>query len=272
MSGGGSKNTTQTTKVEYSPEEQAARNKVMQAALGTYDQAIVMNDGVYKGAKPVGAGGTTQLGQQMMIDNAYKQGAQLDKTQGANNFAMSDAMFAESNPYLQSAIGAATRPLIEQFGESGGALQGIRNGAQAAGGYGGSRQGIAEGIAAKGLVNKVGDISLTMANQNYQTASTNAQQAIKNQAMLTMLSQIPGQTVGQVGAMQDAEAQAFENYAANQRQYASTAQWEPIQNLANVIYGGSNGTTTSTAQGPKQDNTMATLGGLGQLAMMALMF
>lgn len=271
MSGGGSKNTTQTTKVEYSPEEQAARNKVMQAALGTYDTAVANNDGIYKGAKPVGMGSTTQLGSQMLIDNAHQQQGQIAQTQAANNFALSDALYAESNPYLQSAIGAATRPLIESFSESGGALQGIRNGAQSAGGYGGSRQGIAEGIAAKGLINKTGDIASTMANQNYQQGLEAQQSAIRNQAMLTMLSQMPGQTVGQVGAMEDANAQAQENYAANQRQYASTAQWEPLQNMANIIYGGSNGTTTSTAQGPSQDNTMATIGSVGSMAMMAAM-
>jgi hypothetical protein len=273
MSGGGQPaQTTQTTKVEYSPEEQAARNKVMQAALGTYDQAQVNNDGVYRGAKPVGFGSDTLLGMDMMRQNAAQQQGQIAKTQAANDFTMTDAMYADKNPYLQSAMDAATRPMVQQFAESGGALQGIRQGAMETGGYGGSRQGIAEGLATRGLQDKVMDVRASMANQNYQTASTNAQQAVKNQAMLTLLSQQPGQTIGQIGSAQDAQAQQMENYRANAAQYSHTAQWEPLQNLANVIYGGSNGTTTATGTGPAApDNTAATVGAVGSAAMMALM-
>jgi hypothetical protein len=272
MSGGGSKNTTQTTRVEYSPEEQAARNKIMQEALGTYEAD--KNDGSqqYSGAKPVNFGANTLLGQQMAIQNAQQQGAQLQQTQQANNFGLHDALYAESNPYLQSAMTAATRPMIEQFSEAGGALSGIRQDAMQSGGYGGSRQGIAEGLAAKALQNKVADTRSTMAYQGYKDGLDQQQAAIKNQAMLTMLSQIPAQTVGQVGAMEDAKGQEWANYEANRAQYEGQQQWQPLQNLANIIYGGSNGTTTSTAAAPKPDNTMATLGGLGQLAMMALMF
>lgn len=274
MSGGGGQpaETTQTTKVEYSPEEQAARNQVMQAALGTYGQAAANNDGVYRGPKPVGFSADTQLGMDMMRQNAFQQQGQIQKTQAANDFTMTDAMYADKNPYLQSAMDAATRPMQEQFANSGGALQGIRQGAIESGGYGGSRQGIAEGLATKGLNDKVMDVRATMANQNYNTATTNAQSAIKNQAMLTLLSQQPGQTIGQIGSAQDAQAQQQENYNANVAQYSKTAQWEPLQNLANIIYGGSNGTTTATGQGPSApDNTASTIGAVGSAAMMAWM-
>jgi hypothetical protein len=270
--GGGPSNTTQTTKVEYSPEEQAARNQVMSAALGTYDKAQANNDGIYRGARPIGAGGVTQQAQQMALQNAWAQTAQLDKTQAANNFGLHDALFAESNPYLQSAMTAATRPMEEQFAESGGALQGIRQGAIQSGGYGGSRQGIAEGIATKGLNNKIADTRSTMAYQGYRDGLDQQQAAIKAQGMLSLLSQMPQQQVAAVGAQQDAQAQQMENYSANAAQYANTAQWEPIQNLANVIYGGSNGTTTATGQGPAApDNTAATVGAIGSTALMALM-
>lgn len=274
MSGGSKQpaQTTQTTKVEYSPEEQAARDKVMQAALGTYDAAAANNDGIYRGAKPVGAGATTQQAQQLAIATAGQQAGQLQKTQEANNFGLRDALYAESNPYLQSAMTAATAPMERAFAESGGALQGIRQGAIQSGGYGGSRQGIAEGLATRGLQDKIMDTRSTMAYQGYKDGLDQQQAAIKNQAMLTMLSGQPAQTIGAVGAQQDAQAQQQENYNANVAQYSKQAQWEPIQNLANVIYGGSNGTTTATGQGPAQpDNTASTLGAVGSAAMMAWM-
>lgn len=267
----GPKNTTQTTKVEYSPEEQAARNKVMQAALGTYDADVANGGEQYTGAKPAGLGSDSLAAIEMMKRNAMQQEGQIAQTQAANNFGLRDVLYAESNPYLQSAMDAATRPMIEQFTEAGGALSGIRQGAISSGGYGGSRQGIAEGLAMKGLGNKITDTRSTMAYQGYKDGLEQQQAAIKNQAMLTMLSQLPGQTFGQAGAMQDADRQQQLNYEANKATYEANSQWEPLQNLANIIYGGSNGTTTTTAQAPKQDNTMATLGGIGQLAMMAMM-
>jgi hypothetical protein len=229
----------------------------MQAALGTYDTAVANNDTTYRGPKPVGYGADTLQAMDMMKQNAASQTAQLQQTQDANNFGLHDALYAESNPYLQSAMTAATAPMERQFAESGGALQGARQDAIQTGGYGGSRQGIAEGIAARGLQDKVADTRATMAYKGYQDGLAQQQAAIKNQAMLSILSQQPAQQVGQVGAAQDAQAQQLENYQANADQYAHTAQWEPIQNLANVIYGGSNGSTTSTGQGPGGSSNVA---------------
>lgn len=267
----GPKNTTQTTRVEYSPEEQAARNKVMQSALSTYDADVANGGEQYTGAKPAGLGSDSLAAIEMMRANATQQQGQIAQTQQANNFGLHDALYAESNPYLRSAMDAATRPMVEQFTEAGGALSGIRQGAISSGGYGGSRQGIAEGLAMKGLNNKIADTRSTMAYQGYKDGLDQQQAAIKNQAMLTMLSQIPGQTIGQIGSLQDSQRQEQLNYDANKATYEANSQWEPLQNLANIIYGGSNGTTTTTAQAPRQDNTMATLGGLGQMAMLAMM-
>lgn len=268
MSGGGSNETTQTTKVEYSPEEQAARNKIMSAALGTYDQSVNKGANPYTGARPVGAGDTTMAAQQAMLQNAQTQGQQIAQTTSANNFLMNDAKNVNSNPYLQQAMSAATQPMIQDFNSAGGALSGIREGAQAAGGFGGSRQGIAEGIAARGLERSVGNVRGQMASAAYDQGLQSSQAAVKNQGMLSMLSQMPGQVMGKVGSMQDAQAQAGENYNSAKATYENQQQWVPLQNLANIIYGGSNGTTRATGTAPQQDNTMATIGSLGQLAMM----
>ncbi|NQD57435.1 hypothetical protein HP546_19040 [Pseudomonas sp. CM25] len=70
-----------------------------------------------------------------------------------------------NNPYFQSAVNSAIRPVTENFNEQ--VMPAIRQGAQAAGQMGSSRQGIAEGIAARGYQDTVGDISANMGNAAY---------------------------------------------------------------------------------------------------------
>jgi len=70
-----------------------------------------------------------------------------------------------NNPYLAAATQAAIRPVTQQFQET--VMPGIKQGAQDAGQMGGSRQGIAEGIAARGYQDTVGNITANMGNNAY---------------------------------------------------------------------------------------------------------
>lgn len=70
-----------------------------------------------------------------------------------------------NNPAFQAALQSAIRPVTQQYQET--VLPSIRQGAQEAGQMGGSRQGIAEGLAARGYQDTVGDISANMGNQAY---------------------------------------------------------------------------------------------------------
>lgn len=113
------------------------------------------------------SGGTTAA------NNAWMglQGIGQDVT-GAGTETVENAMARlyaagnpQNNPYFQQAVQSAIRPVTENFQEQ--VMPGIRQGAQAAGQQGSSRQGIAEGIAARGYMNTVGDISANMGNQAY---------------------------------------------------------------------------------------------------------
>lgn len=70
-----------------------------------------------------------------------------------------------NNPYFQSALSSAIRPVTQQFNEQ--VLPGIKGAAQDAGQFGGSRQGIAEGLASRSYMDTVGDISSNMGNAAY---------------------------------------------------------------------------------------------------------
>jgi hypothetical protein len=270
-SGGGTQ--TSTTKVEYTPEEQAARNRIFSEAGSTFDNAKAMNGQMgYTGPRPVGPSGETQASWQLGANAAQRTQSIADKMEGANDFGLSSALYAESNPYLQSAIRAAQRPVVEQFTDAGGVLSAIRNSSVANGTFGGSRQGIAEGLAMRSLQDKLGDISATMSNDNYKVAMAQRSDAIKNAPMLAMLNQIPAQMFSQMGQQREGYQADAENYDANAREFLRSGMWEPLGNLANIIYGGSNGTQTTTSSIPKQNNTGQVLGSLGSAALMAMMF
>lgn len=270
-SGGGTQ--TSTTQVQYSPEEQAARNRIFAEAGGTYDQAKAVGSSMgYTGPKPVTATNDTQQSWALGRDAAaYTQGLVGEMSQ-ANSFGLKDALYAETNPYLQSAIRAAQRPVIDSFVNAGGPMSTIRNNSVSNGTFGGSRQGIAEGLAMQGLQGKLADISATMSNDNYKTAMLQRNDAIKNAPMLAMLNQIPAQLFQQIGAQREGYETDVENYNANAREYQRSGMWEPLGNLANIIYGGSNGTQSTTSSIPKQNNAGQVLGSLGSAALMAMMF
>lgn len=71
----------------------------------------------------------------------------------------------QNNPAFQQALQSAIRPVTQNFQEQ--VMPAIQQGAQGAGQMGGSRQGIAEGIAARGYQDTVGDISANMGNAAY---------------------------------------------------------------------------------------------------------
>lgn len=79
-----------------------------------------------------------------------------------------------NNPYFNAAVQSAIRPVTQNFQEQ--VLPGINQGAQEAGQFGGSRQGIAQGLAARGYTDTIGDIATNMGNSAY-AQGLQAQQA-----------------------------------------------------------------------------------------------
>lgn len=72
---------------------------------------------------------------------------------------------AESNPYLQSAIGAAVQPLASQFTNT--VMPALKSTWSAGGRYGSPGQGFAEKNAADAFLSNVGNVASSMAYQNY---------------------------------------------------------------------------------------------------------
>jgi hypothetical protein len=200
-----------------------------------------------------------------MLGNAGTSQALADTAAGAATFNMGAGRDVATNPYLQSAISAAIRPVTQSYTDSGGVLQGIRSAAGNVGQYGGSRQGVAEGIAAGRYLNTVGDIASTMANQGYMSGMQNATQTMALAPQVSgMQTTAPGM-VSAVGQQQGAYQQALIDAAINKWNYEQnlpSMRLAEYQNLTSGNYGGtSSGTTTAAPAQPKKNPLLAGAGG-----------
>lgn len=202
-----------------------------------------------------------------------------DPNAGATDFLLSKVLYPETNPALQGAITAATRPITEQLLEE--ALPAVRSGAYTTGNFGSSRQGIAEGLATGKAARAVGDTAANVANAGYQSglnamtsaygnlldASTSAygtkQNALSNlysnnlNAKLNALGLTPqvqgaqltgALTTSGVGDVQQAAAQKARDEATYRKLYGQMAPLnsaESLLALAGAVPGGS-----TTVTGP----------------------
>lgn len=114
------------------------------------------------------------------------------------------------SPFFQSAVGAATRPMVEQFTQS--VIPQLRSGAVAGGTFGGSRRGLAEGMGAEALARQMGDVASQMGQQAYGQGMQARTQALGMAPQMMQMGFTPGQMMEQ-------------------------ARWGPLSQYAGIIGG-----------------------------------
>lgn len=130
---------------------------------------------------------------------------------------------------LDPVVQAALRRMSESFGE--GVMPMLNTNAAVSGQVGGSRQGIAQGLAAKGLANAMGDTSAGMYNDAYNAAQQNMYGTANNMAGL-------GVDVGKSNAANNLSAQIqnaqnqLATQIANQNALNNASQFNSNQNFA----------------------------------------
>lgn len=266
--GGGSKGGSSTQTVQnFSPAEAAQRAKVQSEASRIYDQtAGNISSSPYPGAQVVPYSGDTLTGQALTKTAANTMAGQtLPQLNAATKFGLGDVMDVNSNPYLQSTIAASIRPITESYTDPNGVLSNIRSESMQNGGQGTStRQGIAEGIAAGRYANAIGDTASKIATDGYGKGLDTFSR-IYGLTPQTMQAQLmPGQAYSAVGSQNEAMAQAQEGYAADSRNWDLNSQWVPLQNWANIVYGGTGpmgSTTTSSGGAPRSNPLLGAAGG-----------
>jgi len=208
---GGPKNVTQTTQQVLSPEQRELLNLGMTSAKGAMEsQPPVPGTLGFTPAQAAAQESTlAKTGEGGAVSNL------ANKLGGAQSFLTGDVMKMESNPYLQSAIDAALRPITENFQQS--VIPSIRSGAVQAGptALGGSRTQLALGKASGDYMRQVGDTASSMANTAY---GQNLEALVKGTALAPQTMQ----------SMLFPEA-AMEAVGAQQRQLATEQAYDPMR-------------------------------------------
>lgn len=264
-SGGSTTSTTQN----FSPEEAAARARVQSEASGIYDSSRDwMMAQPYPGTKPAPFSPQTLTAQQYAQD--YALGPALQQTNNINNavkFGLSDVLYPQTNPALQQTINAAIRPITESYTDTGGVMSKIRDAAQGAGQFGSSRQGVAEGIAAGRYADAVGDTSAKIATEGYGKGLDTFSRTLAFAPQAIQSGLMPSNILSGIGAQNEMQGQQLEDYLGNYRMWDYNAPWTPLQNYANIIYGGSNPTTSSSMN--QSSSPLSTIGQIGSTGLAA---
>lgn len=253
---GGGSTTSTSTNINYSPEEAAARARVMNEAQTIYNNtAPSMAGSAYPGAKPVGFSPETQVAQNLAVQNAAAAQDQVNNINQGVNYGLTTAMDVNNNQYLQQAMQAAVRQNNQNFSDAGGTLSQIRTQAGDAGQYGGSRQGIAEGLAASRLAQTNSDVTAKMASDAYDKGQDTFIKTLMFAPQAMEAGMTPVNWLSGVGAQKENLSSELENYNANARTWGLNAPWAPLQNYANIVFGGATPSTSSISSASGQQRT-----------------
>jgi hypothetical protein len=170
-----------------------------------------------------------------MASQAYGQGL------GGLSFT-SGGGFLGANPFQQAAIQSATRPIMQQYENV--TLPGISSMFSRAGRYGSGAMERALGTAAESTSRAIGDVSSTMAAQDYSRERALQQQALLGQIQSAQAAPqiygqqyLPSQQLGQVGAAQEAIAGLPLQEAMQRYQYQQQLPYQQLGGFLSSVYG-----------------------------------
>ena len=176
--------------------------------------------------------------------------------------------FLNANPYQAQMMQAATRPLEQAFSQQ--VLPGISSLYSKSGRLGSGSMERALGTATEGYGRALGDITANIAGTQYQQERGLMQQAQLGQAALAQAAPsiygqqfLPSQTLGQVGAQQEAiAAQPLQEQMAR-FQFGQQLPYQQLQGYLSSVYGSPMGGfgTQTTQQPTYQNRTVGALGG-----------
>jgi hypothetical protein len=255
MSGGGGSQTIQQDATPWGPQQPYLEDLFARA-----QRAANNPPQFFPGETVAPLTADTQAAQQSLREYATGPGTQLANAATTSaQFNLGPGRDVATNPYLQSAITGAIRPVYEQLTEVG--LPAIRRGADAAGQVGGSRQAIAEGLAVGRATRSAGDIAAQMASRGFETGTENALKTLALTPSVLGAGAVPAQQLDVIGAQNRALEQARIDEGVARHNFAQNLPWLQVQNLSEALRGSFGGTSTTTGPAPRTDPAMAALGG-----------
>jgi len=198
--------------------------------------------------------------EQMIANQALgSQQVMANQAALANQFGLMQPQMLSENPYLAGATEAALRPV---YGQAQGLLQQARRGATGAGQLGGTRQAVLEQGVIGDYMQKAGDISSQMYSKAYQDSIDAQQRAISLAPSVMQMGLAPAQTLGQVGATEQARQQQAIDDQRARFEFAQQAPQQALRDYSGVTLGSIlPGTTTTSMQGGDPSFGQRAIGG-----------
>ena len=178
--------------------------------------------------------------------------------------------FLGGSPFRGQLIQAATRPLVQQFGET--ILPGIASGFSRAGRYGSGAMEQAQARATEAFGRSLGDVAATVSAQDYARERQMQQQAQLAQSALGQAapsffqsSFLPSQALAQVGAAREQIAAQPLQEAIQRYQFSQQLPYQQLQGFLSSVYGTPMATSQYAPTPQAQTNRLAQAAGLGTL-------
>lgn len=228
----------------------------------------------YKDAQKLYSGGAPQYyrGRQIAPMSGYTKGALdsmaqrgrqgsplIDDAKGMLGDTLSGDFLKKGNPFLQGAIGSATRPVIDQYTKT--VIPGLESVFSEAGRFGSGAQASAEADAYGHMMDQVGDISSNMAYQNYGDERQNMIRAGALSPMLAQQDYMDIDALGKAGQGIDQYNQAKINADMQKWNFKQNNEFDWLSNYLGLLQGGGGMGGTSTMSQPGPNPFTSTFGG-----------
>jgi len=267
MGGGGGATTT----VEKSDPWEGQQPYLKDIFAQAQDQYQTGAPEYYPGQTLAPYSGQEQMAQGMAEGFALgpAQGFAQD-TMAANQFALGDAMYADSNPYLQSAARGAIQPVTETLMRD--ILPGIRQGAVQAGQYGGTRQDLATSGAIDKAIEDMLNTTSGMYSQGYGQGLDAMTKGLALAPQTMQVGAMPAEMLGASGAMDRNMLQSLMNEEKARwdfQQQVPSTMLSQYQQLIQGGYGGSSSAYSDAGGGSDLSNALG--GAMSGYAMAGMM-
>lgn len=224
---------------------------------------------IYKGGAPGYYPGNLVAPQsantQTALQNLGQRGAAgSDLTraaQGQLQDTLSGTYLNGETPGFQGALNAATRPIIDNYTKT--IMPGLDSNFSSAGRYGSGAHAMAEGDAANGLSNTLGDITSQMTYQNYGDERNRQIQGMLFAPELANQDYKDIAAQGEAGAGQDAFAQSQIDAELQKYNYNANKDYNWASQYLGLLNGAQGGSQTTTAPRPQANPFTGALGGAG---------
>ena len=239
---------TSTQSTSFSPEETAARAKILADAEKNYN---ALQGTQYPGQQVTPFSADTLAAQDKL--RSFSSGAgqtAADQAAAALKFGLGDVLYPGTNPGLQAMIDTTTRKVGETYTDPNGVLSKIRGGFTAgSSGGSGTREGVANGLAARSYLNTIGDVTGKLTSDAYNQGLNTFSNTLNSVPATMAAMQVPGKTLAEVGGQVEAKSAEQQAYEANKRMWGITSPTAFLGDFNKILASISNPTKTTTSSG-----------------------